>query len=147
MPSIFLDANVPMYAAGRAHPLKAPCVDVLTLVAERPRAFVTDAEVLQEILHRYIAQRAWSRGKEVLARVALLMAGRIEPVGARDVEAAALLADHHPDLAGRDLLHVAVMQRLGIAQIVSADHDFERIAGVLRLDPADVGRWRAQVAT
>ncbi len=43
----FLDANVPIYAAGRPHRLKEPCAQVLMLAAERPEAFLTDAEVLQ----------------------------------------------------------------------------------------------------
>ena len=52
---IFLDTNVPIYAAGRPHALKKPCAQILMLVAERPHAFLTDAEVLQELLHRYLA--------------------------------------------------------------------------------------------
>ena len=65
-PPVFLDANVPIYAAGREHPLKAPCVRVLELAAERPYDFVTDAEVLQELLHRYLAQRLWPAGRAVV---------------------------------------------------------------------------------
>jgi len=60
---IFLDANIPMYAAGRPHPLKQPCLDVLALVALYPDAFCTDAEVFQEILHRYRAQGRWQDGQ------------------------------------------------------------------------------------
>lgn len=64
MPSpIFLDANVPIYAAGRPHALKEPCVEVLTRVAERPQAFITDAEVLQELLHRYLALGRWPQDR------------------------------------------------------------------------------------
>ena len=60
---IFLDANIPMYAAGQPHPLKQPCLDVLALVALYPDAFCTDAEVFQEILHRYRAQGRWQDGQ------------------------------------------------------------------------------------
>ncbi len=38
-PAAFLDANVPIYAAGRPHSLKEPCARILLLVAERPQAF------------------------------------------------------------------------------------------------------------
>jgi predicted nucleic acid-binding protein len=73
MPSpIFLDANVPVYAAGRPHALKEPCLQVLALAAERPQAFLTDAEVLQELLHRYLALHLWPQGKEVFDRFAML---------------------------------------------------------------------------
>ena len=58
-PAAFIDANVPIYAAGREHPYKSPCADILRMVAENPQAFITDAEVLQELVHRYLAQGRW----------------------------------------------------------------------------------------
>ncbi len=41
-PVAFLDATVPLYAAGRSHPLKEPCAQIPLLVAEYPQAFVTE---------------------------------------------------------------------------------------------------------
>jgi len=146
-PPTFLDANVPIYAAGRPHRLKEPSAQVLMLVAERPEAFLTDAEVLQELLHRYLALRLWpAGGGDVFRRFAELMRERVEPVHAVDVERAALLADTYPDLGARDLLHAAVMSRLGVRGIVSADAGFDRLPEVERLDPTDVGVWRDKLA-
>ena len=54
-PPAFTDANVPIYAAGREHENKEPCVRVLMMAAEHSLSFVTDVEVLQELLHRYVA--------------------------------------------------------------------------------------------
>ncbi|HET6473205.1 MAG TPA: type II toxin-antitoxin system VapC family toxin, partial [Pseudomonadales bacterium] len=52
---IFIDSNVPMYLVGGAHPHKIDAQRVLErLVSDRER-LVIDAEVLQEILHRYVA--------------------------------------------------------------------------------------------
>ena len=52
---ILIDSNVPMYLIGAAHPNKVAAQRVLErLVANRVR-LVTDAEVFQEILHRYVA--------------------------------------------------------------------------------------------
>ena len=84
-PVAFIDANVPIYAAGREHPYKKPCADILVLVADNPRLFVTDAEVLQELVHRYLAQDRWALGREVLRIFALVMQERIEPVYAGDI--------------------------------------------------------------
>lgn len=137
---IFIDANVPIYATGRPHPLKEPCKQVLVLVAQHPRAFVTSAEVMQELLHRYLALRAWSEGKKSFADFAVVMQNQVEPIYGNDVEAAAAIADQYPGLSARDLLHVAVMRRLEINTIISADHDYERVDGLTRLDPADVPR-------
>jgi hypothetical protein len=49
---ILIDSNIPMYLIGAAHPHKADAQRLLEkLIADRER-LVTDAEVLQEILHR-----------------------------------------------------------------------------------------------
>jgi predicted nucleic acid-binding protein len=141
-PPTFLDANVPIYAAGRPHPLKEPSAQVLVLAAERPGAFVTDAEVLQEMLHRYLALRLWPQGRQAFCHFADLMRERVEAVLAADVEQAARLADEHPELGARDLLHTAVMQRLGVLRLVSADAGFDRLSQFERLDPIDVQTWR-----
>lgn len=143
-PVVFIDANVPIYASGRPHPLKRPCAQILLMAAEHPGAFITDAEVLQELLHRYLALRIWTEGRHVLRHFSELMRGRVQSVEAGDVTRAAELADSH-QLSGRDLLHAAVMQRLGITHIASADQDFERLAHVTRLDPARFQQWRASI--
>ncbi len=144
-PTAFLDTNVPIYAAGRPHPLKAFCGQILLVVAEHPQGFVTDAEVLQELLHRYLALRLWSQGREVFRRFAELMQERVEAVQAADVERAADLADAYPNLGGRDLLHAAIMERLHVRHIISTDTDFDRLQEVERLDPAQVEGWRRTV--
>ena len=140
-PAAFIDANVPIYAAGREHPYKSPCADILRMVAENPQAFITDAEVLQELVHRYLAQGRWALGREVLRTFALAMLDRIEPVYAADIRMAMELADRHPGISARDLVHAAVMQRLGIDQIISADTDFDRLPGITRLDPHGIREW------
>ncbi|MGH3146456.1 MAG: type II toxin-antitoxin system VapC family toxin [Rubrobacter sp.] len=147
-PPIFVDANVPIYAAGRSHPLKEPCAEILRLVAERPGMFFTDAEVLRELLHRYLALRLWPQGKEVLLRFSVLMHERVEPVYAADVESAAVLAERNSasGLSARDLLHSAVVLRLGRTRIISADRAFGRISDdVELLDPKDFDSWRVRL--
>ena len=58
-----------------------------------------------------------------------------------DVLAAGKLANEHRGLSTRDLLHLAVMRRLGVTRIVTADADFDRVPGIVRLYPADDGAW------
>lgn len=147
MSRLFLDANVPTYAAGRDHPLKEPCKQVLHLAARYPGAFFTDAEVLQEMLHRYLALKRWPGGKRVVLDFATLMRGRVEAVSVEDVGLACELADRYGSrLAARDLLHAAVMLRTGAAKAITADKDFDELSssGIGRLDPADVGVWRRE---
>ncbi len=146
-PVAFIDANVPIYASGREHPNKAPCARVLMMVAEHPLSFVTDVEVLQELLHRYVASGRWALGREVLQGFAEVMRDRIEPVYEEDIHLAAMLADRHPGISARDLVHAAVMQRLGAGHIISMDGDFDRLPDMVRLDPAQVGEWGDSVLT
>ena len=143
MTRAFLDANVAIYVTGRPHPLKEPSTWVFELVARRPDAFVTDAEVLQELLHRFVALRLWPEpGRPAFERFALLMRSRVESVTAFDVERAAQLADERPRLSARDLVHLAVMERLAVSRIVTADRGFDGLPGVMRLDPAEVASWQ-----
>ena len=139
--AVFIDANIPVYAAGRSHPNKAPCIRIMAMVVEQPLAFFTDVEVLQELIHLYTASRRWPLGRVVLWDFVEVMFDRIEPVYVEDMNLAARLVDEYPGVSARDLVHAAVMRRVGADRIISADSDFDRIADVERLDPAEVGEW------
>ena len=52
---IFVDTNVPMYLIGAPHPHKVDAQRLLERAAAGHERLVTDAGVLQEILHRYVA--------------------------------------------------------------------------------------------
>ena len=67
-----------------------------------------------------------------------MMRGRVSPVTIDDALAAVHLANEHQGLSTRDLLHLAVMHRLGVPRIVTADTDFDMVPGIVRLDPAEV---------
>ena len=144
-PAVFIDANVPIYAAGGDHPYKEPCSRVLRMAAADPQLFVTDSEVLQELMHRYLASGRWALGRAVLHAFAEVMDGRVEPVLAEDILSASRLADRHVDVSARDLVHAAVMLRLGANRIISADADFDQLTGIDRLDPAHVDEWGSSV--
>ena len=144
-PAVFIDANVPIYAAGRDHPYKEPCARILRTAAEDPQLFVTDSEVLQELMHHYLASGRREPGLEVLRAFAEALRGRVEPVHAEDVLEAAALAARHPDVSARDLVHTAVMQRLGASRIISADTGFDRLGGIERLDPSRFMEWERSI--
>lgn len=121
-----------MYLIGAPHPHKTDSQRALErLISERQR-LVTDAEVLQEILHRYVA--IGRRDAIQPAFDALL--GVVDEVIAVDREVAEaaktmVLARHQ--LSARDALHLAVMQRHGIKRILSFDTGFDGMAGVERI--------------
>ena len=140
-PAVLIDANIPIYAAGREHPNKAPCARVMLMAAQHPRSFLTDSEVLQELLYRYLSSGRWPLGRVVFQSFAEVMRDRVEPVYLEDVERAGNLADNYPEVSTRDLVHAAVMKRLGVDRIISADTDFDNLPGVIRLAPAGIEEW------
>lgn len=82
----------------------------MVLEAEHPLAFLTDAEVLQELVHRYVARRLWPQGREASPRFSERMQERVAPGQAAEVERAAALSDVYHELASRDLLRSICQQ-------------------------------------
>ena len=129
---IFVDSNIPMYLVGAPHPHKADAQRLLERCIAEGERLVTDAEVLQEILHRYVA---------ILRRDAIQPAcdavlGVVDEVFAvelADVERASGILYGMSDLSARDALHVAIMQRRGVDRILSFDAGFDEVPGVTRL--------------
>jgi uncharacterized protein len=133
----FLDTNVLMYAAGGESRYKASCAAIILEAAQRRADYVTSVEVLQELIHRYLAIRRWDTlGRRAFDEFVEALEGRIEPVYEQDAVSAARLADSHTTVQGRDLFHVAVMQRLGVTEIISTDGGFDAFDDILRIDPA-----------
>ena len=129
---VFVDSNVPMYLVGAAHPNKVDAQRRLEqLVADRVR-LVTDAEVMNEILHRYVVLER--RGFVQAAFDALLgVVDEVLPIDSGAVEGAKQVALQYPGLSVRVAMHVAVMQRHGIEQVLSFDQGFERVPRISRV--------------
>lgn len=129
---VFVDSNVAMYLVGAAHPNKVDAQRRLeSLVSARTR-LVTDAEALNEILHRYASIDR--RGYIQLAMDALLrVVDDVLAVDRDDLERAKQLVLQYPTLPVRVALHAAVMQQHGIETLVSFDTAFERVPGLTRL--------------
>jgi len=131
-----LDVNVPMCAAGRPHPYREPCAWVMAEVAEGRLAVAIDTETIQEILYRYGELQQWEAG-EMLATSLLDLVPTVYPVSQEDVRLAVdLFRRYAPQgIKARDLIHAAVMANRGLTRIISTDQHFDRIAGIVRLDP------------
>ncbi|MBE3072673.1 MAG: type II toxin-antitoxin system VapC family toxin [Acidobacteria bacterium] len=129
---IFIDSNIPMYLVGAPHPHKVDAQRLLECaIAERER-LVTDAEVLQEILHRYVAidrRDAIQPAFEALLGVV----DEVFPVDTRVVERAKAIVLGHAGLSARDAVHLAVMEQHRIPRIMSFDAGFDGVPGVERL--------------
>jgi predicted nucleic acid-binding protein len=129
---IFIDSNIPMYLVGAPHQNKAQAQRILeTLVAERQR-LVTDAEVLQEILHRYIAIDRRDAIQPAFDAI-LAVVDEVLAVERNAMERAKQIVFGYRQLSARDAVHIAVMEQNGIDQIVSFDSGFDAFSKVKRL--------------
>jgi predicted nucleic acid-binding protein len=129
---ILVDSNVPMYLVGAHHVHKADAQRLLEkFVSERQR-LVTDAEVLQEILHRYTAiQRR--EAIQPAFNALLGVVDQVLPVDRVAVERAKEIVLGYHELSARDAVHLAVMELHGIDRILSFDSGFDQFPGISRL--------------
>jgi uncharacterized protein len=93
---------------------------------------VTDVEVLQEILHRCHAIRR-PDAIEPAFDALLGVVDDVYPVECADVESAKALLLGATPLSARDAVHVAVMKRRGVAQVMSFDAGFDAVGWLERL--------------
>src|SRR5208282_11368 len=121
-----------MYLVGAPHPHKADAQRLLEkLITDRQR-LVTDAEVLQEILHRYVAidrrdaiQPAFDALLGVVDQV--LDVKRTNALRAKEIVMG------YRRLSARDAVHLAVMEEHGISRILSFDAGLDGFPGISRL--------------
>jgi predicted nucleic acid-binding protein len=129
---IFLDANVPMYIVGADHPHKVEAQHLIGRLVREQRRLVTSSEVFQEILHRFVSIDRRDRIEPTFELLGGLV-DEVLPVEAADVFAAKDLIHAHPQLSARDALHVAVMRRYEVREVVSFDRGFDVVGGIARL--------------
>jgi predicted nucleic acid-binding protein len=129
---ILIDSNIPMYLVGAPHPHKSDAQRLLeTLVSERQR-LVTDAEVLQEVIHRYVTINR--RDAIQPAFDALLgIVDQVLPVDLTVVERAKEIVLGSRQMSARDAVHLAVMEHHDIEQILTFDSGFDGFPGIARL--------------
>ena len=129
---IFVDTNIPMYLVGGDHPNKRSVIALLSDLAAAGEEFVTDAEVYQEILHRYRSLQRLEAVDDAFRALDNLVSdtfsfGREEVVEARE------LLDMVTGLSARDAIHIAVMRRAGVSRILSFDRGFDAFPEVERV--------------
>lgn len=121
-----------MYLVGAPHPHKADAQRLIErLISERER-LVTDAEVLQEILHRY---SSINRREAIQAAFDTLLGivDQVLPVDLPATSRAKEIVLGSPDLSARDAIHLAIMEIHEVDRIFSFDSGFDRVPGIDRL--------------
>ncbi len=129
---IFVDTNIPMYLVGASRPHKLDAQRLLESALSARERLVTDAEVLQEICHRYVAINRREAIQPAFDAI-LQVVDDVLPIGRADVEHAKDTLLRYPALSARDALHVAIMARHNVTQIMSFDRGFDSYPGIKRL--------------
>ncbi|HEX7222590.1 MAG TPA: type II toxin-antitoxin system VapC family toxin [Candidatus Limnocylindrales bacterium] len=135
--TLFIDTNILMYAAGGEHPLRDPCRAIVDAIGARSLAAATSVEVLQEILHRYVAINRASDGV-ALAEQTMDLFAPVMPITHALMRRIPDLARRYPALSARDLIHVATCVHEGMTEIVSADSGFDGVREIRRIPPQDL---------
>lgn len=121
-----------MYLIGAAHPHKTDAQFILERLIAAGQRLVTDAEVLQEILHRYTAiDRRDAIGPAL--QLTLDIVDTVIPIEKAEVLRAAEIVQNPAGMSARDAVHIAIMERHGIGSILSFDADFDRWPGLERI--------------
>lgn len=134
---ILVDSNILMYAGGASHPNKGPSIALLESIAKGEVDGVIDAEVLQEILHRYRSIGRWKDGSKVydLTRKIIPL---VFPITVEILDRARALLGKYPKLMARDALHAAVCIGNDVQTICSYDRDFDDVEEIKRTEPPDL---------
>lgn len=134
--TFFLDVNIPMYAAGLDHPLKAPCAWVMTEVANASLDVAIDTEIIQEILYRFGAIHRWDIAVPMASNL-LDLVPVVYPIRLAEAKLTIELFEKYAPggIPARDLIHVAVMNYNNLTRIVSTDRHFDLLPGITRVDP------------
>lgn len=128
---IFVDSNIPMYVAGRDHPLRDPARRFLEKARAGEAEICTSTEVLQEILYRYTALKRRDLAGTVYDLFAQLCPV-VFPVTLADTDRARALVTGSTAVGVRDALHAAVMLNNGVERIATFDAAFDDIAHITR---------------
>lgn len=129
---VFVDSNIPMYVAGRDHPLREPARRFLDRARAGDLEMCTSTEVLQEILYRYAAL-----GRRDLAGTVydlfVQLCPVVLPVTLADTDRAKALVASLAGVSVRDAVHAAVMLNHDIREIATFDAGFDQVRGITRL--------------
>ena len=129
---IFVDSNIPMYVAGRDHPLRDPALRFLERARLEAVAIGTSTEVLQEILYRYASLKRIDLAGSVYD-LFVDLCEVVFPVTLADTDRARSMLPRTPRISVRDALHAAVMLNNGVSEIATFDEGFDNVAGITRL--------------
>jgi uncharacterized protein len=129
---VFVDSNVPMYVAGRDHPLRDPARRFLERARSGEVDICTSTEVLQEILYRYSALERLDLAASVYD-LFVNLCPTVLAVTLADTDRARALLISSRGISVRDAVHAAVMLNHDVSEIATFDEGFDALDGIKRV--------------
>jgi uncharacterized protein len=121
-----------MYLVGASHPHKVEAQRILEKLIRDRQRLTTDVEVLQEILHRYVAIDR----RDAIQPAFDALLGVVDEVLAVDnktAERTKQIVLEYRRLSARVAIHLSIMERHGIERILSFDSGFDSFPAITRL--------------
>lgn len=136
MTRFLYDTAVFAYALGGEHRYREPCRRIVDLAGRGQLRGEASADLIQELLHQRLRRTG---DRQLAARQALEVAAlcKLHEVRPQDVRRAVQLFATSRRLSARDAVFAALALGRGLEAIVSPDRDFDDVAGLRRIDPAD----------
>lgn len=128
--TVFVDANIAMYLVGAPHPNRERAQVLLDELILADTRLVTDAEVFQEVLHRYAAIQR----REAIEPAFAVLKGIIDEVlsiGVAEIDDARGLVEE--GAGARDAIHVSAMRLNSVSRILTFDRGFDRFEDLERI--------------
>jgi len=132
----YVDSNVFFYARILDREYGKACSSVLRMTSSGELEASTSTLVPIEVAN---SMRKFGLGEAVASEIRAIFSLGIEVHGieAADAQEAAEIFEKSR-INPYDCLHAAVMKRLGLKEIISADKEFEKVDWIARLDPRKV---------
>src|SRR5882672_9657084 len=121
-----------MYLVGAPHAHKSDARRLLEKVVSERQSLVTDAEVLQELLHRYAAIDRRDAIQPAFDAL-LSVVDEVLPVDHKAVERAKQIVLEYRRLSARDAVHLCIIEKHGIERNLNFDSGFDSFPGITRL--------------
>ena len=136
MSKYYIDSNVFLYAKILDRRFGRPCAKIVEAIfkgeLDAATSVLTPIEVANA-LRKYGFKREDVRNT-VNAMLSLDM--EVYELDRVDVMEAIRISEEF-DISPYDAVHVAIMKKAGITLILSADKDFDKVAGIKRIDPEE----------
>lgn len=131
--AVYIDSNVFFYAKILDRQYGRACAQILSKIEKGELEATTSTLVIVELANALCKYGLADEVKDVVDAIFSLDISVFD-VDSLDVRNAARIYDKFR-ISPYDCVHVALMKKAGVSEIISADKDFDKITWIRRLDP------------